>query len=218
MTPYREGLPPLPPRLAHLPLDERGYPVPWFVPFVNGVPDFRCMDSDKLVRAVREDLCWTCGRANGAHKVFAIGPMCVVNRVTAEPPSHMECVEYSAKACPFLSEPKRRRRAPGMPVGVLDPVGEMILRNPGVTCLWSTKKFELKRVDHGVMFMLGEPTKVTWWCRSRPATRDEVLESLDGGLPLLLEACEKDDDPAESRVDVAKWYRRSLKFLPSEHA
>src|ERR1041385_2432550 len=98
---YRTDLPELPARLRKLPV-ERGYPVPWFVAFVDGHYDFRVIGPGKIARAVQENRCWICGDTLGSYLCFPIGPMCAINRVTSEPPSHRECAEWSARACPFL--------------------------------------------------------------------------------------------------------------------
>ena len=211
----KDGLPPLPARLAHLPLSESGFPAPWFVAWRDGVPDFRCMDNQKFKMAVEQDRCWTCGEINGVHKVFAIGPMCAVNKVTAEPPSHLECAEYSVKACPFLNDPKRRRRENDMPEDGL-VVGEMIKRNPGVTLLWSTRKFNPFRIDGGVMFQLGEPTALSWWCRGRTATRAEVDASIESGIPLLRASAATDGPDAVAELE--SMYRAAQKYLPAAAA
>lgn len=47
----------LPARMRDLPIDDRGYPVPWFVAWVDGKPEFRAMDQEKFIRALREKLC-----------------------------------------------------------------------------------------------------------------------------------------------------------------
>src|SRR5262245_39698608 len=94
MTEYREGLPARPPRIKRLPLDARGYPVPWFVAYVDGVPDFRIVDTPKIGVAWNKQRCWICGGQLGRYLAFAIGPMCAVNRVSSEPPSHLECAMY----------------------------------------------------------------------------------------------------------------------------
>jgi hypothetical protein len=47
--------------MSDLPVDERGFPVPWFVAWFDGKPEFRAMDGLKWIRAVREHLCWVCG-------------------------------------------------------------------------------------------------------------------------------------------------------------
>lgn len=94
-TEIRPELEALPVRLRKLPVDARGYPVPWFVDWIEGpegrVPEFRAMDPRKWVRAVKERLCWVCGEALGRWLVFPIGPMCAITRTTAEPPSHLDC-------------------------------------------------------------------------------------------------------------------------------
>lgn len=64
-----------------------------------------------------------------------------------------------------------------------------IQRNPGVTMLW-TSTYSTFRPYHGgsgILFAFEEPTAVEWWARGSPATRVEVVESVDSGFPLLLE-------------------------------
>ena len=65
----------LPLRLRKLPLDPRGYPVPWFVAWVDGVPEFRAVDGRKFVQAVRAKLCWVCGEPLG--RWLATWPSCL---------------------------------------------------------------------------------------------------------------------------------------------
>lgn len=187
MNAYRAGLPALPARMQHLPIDERGYPVPWFVSWPNGKPEFRIADGDKMTRAMRFGNCWVCGEPTGRLRTFVIGPMCAVNRTTAEPPCHIECARYSATACPFLTLPKAKRNTANMPEGHVPPAGEMIERNPGVTCLWTVHEWRLIRVDNGVLYRLGKPDAVEWYSQKRRATRDEVLESINSGMPILRE-------------------------------
>lgn len=198
--PLRAGLPPLPERMAQLPLDARGYPIPWFVANVDGKRDFRVADGDKLRRAVRFRLCFQCGEKLGRLMTFVIGPMCAINRVIAEPPNHKECATFAATACPFLSLPKAQRREANLPTeNISEPGGVMLKRNPGAVCLWTTLRFTIF-FDAGdkILFKLGDPEEVLWYAEGRSATRAEVMESIDSGLPLLenvarqqgLRACE----------------------------
>jgi hypothetical protein len=180
----RPDLPPLPARIRRLPVD-RGYPVPWFVAWVDGKPEFRAADGRKADLAIRERRCWVCGEPLGKESVFLIGPMCTVNRISAEPPSHDECAAFSARACPFLSRPHMDRRENGLPEDYGNPGGVMIRRNPGVVCLWETLKFKLIREPRGVLFRIGDPRSVRWFAEGRAATRVEVLASMESGLPAL---------------------------------
>src|SRR5262245_5294347 len=101
---------PIPDRMKHLPISDQGYPIPWFVPEdKDGNPVVSAGDPDKRRRAYQYRLCWCCGQKLGRHLHFVLGPMCIINRATAEPPLHRECALYSVQACPFLSRPKMRR-------------------------------------------------------------------------------------------------------------
>ena len=107
-------LPSPPVRIARLPKDERGYPVPWFVAWLlddldgraheversrpGARPDFRILASGARELAVKKRLCWVCGEPLGVHQVFAIGPMCAVNRTTMEPPGHRACIDLGSCA------------------------------------------------------------------------------------------------------------------------
>lgn len=188
---YRSDLPERPARIARLPLDARGFPVPWFVAFVNGKPDFRIVRENGIAIAHNKKLCWLCGESLGRYGAFVIGPMCGVNRTISEPPSHRECAEYAATACPFLTTPSAVRNERGLDMSSCrEAAGNGIKRNPGVACVWVTrewKPFRAQTGNHGVLFNLGDPTHVAFYCEGRPATRAEVLHSVDTGIPLLQE-------------------------------
>lgn len=183
----RPELEPLPDRLKKLPV-HRGYPTPWFVAWRDGVPEFRCMDPEKFVRAVRERLCWVCGEPLGKFMAFVAGPMCGINRTSAEPPCHLECARWSVRNCPFLSKPQMERRENDLPENTKEAAGFAIRRNPGVGLLWITKDYEVFRPGagaSGVLFGMGAPERVEWWALGKPATRAQVEASVAGGLPLL---------------------------------
>ena len=198
----RENLPPLPERIKSLPIDERGYPVPYFVEWIDGKPEFRIADSRKLILCVEKKLCWLCGQRLGTRFTFPVGPMCGINRISSEPPSHRECAEFGVRACPFLTMPKMIRREAGLPEGAHNPGGLMIRRNPGVTLLWHTRDYKLVEAPPGFLFRMGEPFETGWYAEGRPATRAEIDESVETGLPFLLQAV--DQEPAERRGDAMK--------------
>lgn len=195
MIELRPNLPPLPDRMRHLPV-HRGYPVPFFVAWVNGEPDFRIMDGEKMPDAIRFGRCWLCGQSMGRYQTFVTGPMCGVSRTSAEPPSHLDCAEFAAKACPFLSMPKMDRREGGLPkVGM---AGISFPRNPGVTLLWTTRDWGVFGDGSGrPLFRMGDPTRTQWFAEGRLATRAEVVASIESGLPSLRELARGPADLAE---------------------
>jgi hypothetical protein len=218
----------LPPLMALLDRDPRGYPVPWFVdraaPLHNGGPDFRIMDGNHLRQAIRERRCWVCGRPLRSETgTYVIGPMCAINRVTAEPPCHLACARWSARACPFLSQPKRIRDDVGMPIEAT-VAGIGIQRNPGVTLLWTGKGTPFHPPDlihavgrakgrRGVLFSLGDPEALEWWANGRVATREEVLTSIETGLPVLMQTAELEGSAAV--YDLGRQVERGLRLVPA---
>lgn len=203
---------PIPDRMKNLPISPNGFPTPWFVASVNGERDFRVADPDKMVQAVNYKRCWICGQTMGVYKAFTIGPMCAVNRNTAEPPEHLECAEYSVRACPFLSRPRMRRNTADMPEGTKNPAGIMLDRNPGAVCIWITKSYRVTRDGTGVLFTIGDPERVMWFAEGRTATRDEVWASISSGLPLLEAEARKDG--ADALAELKGYVERAMPLLP----
>lgn len=186
----------MPDRIRALPIcPVKKIPIPWFVAEVDGKRDFRVADSGKIKRAILEDLCWVCGEKLGVYRSFVIGPMCVINRVSSEPPSHLACAQFSVKACPFLSRPSMERREENLPENA-ECAGIMIKRNPGVSCIWTSKKnyYVLSDMNGLTLFTLRDPDSVTMWAQGRIATKQEVINSIESGLPTLREMCDDIND------------------------
>lgn len=216
----RAGLPRLPIRMRALPLDARGYPVPWFVAWFDGKPDFRVMDGQKLKQAIKWRRCWVCGQPLGKWQTFVIGPMCAINRTIAEPPSHDECAEFSAKGCPFLTLPNAKRREATLPEGLKEPAGVGLKRNPGVVVLW-TSDYKLQRVSavpehgiaEGILFRLGDPIRVRWIAEGREATRQEVLDSIESGLTSLRAVAEGEGEASLALFN--QYVERAMRLVPA---
>jgi hypothetical protein len=219
----RPELTELPPKMRRLLVDNRGYPVPWFVTWIDendnplpdgmGKPEFVRVLPEKTIEATRYRKCWVCGGQLGANVAFTIGPMCVVNRISAEPPQHLECSRWSAINCPFLARPYMKRQALGdKPVG--EGPGVMIERNPGVIVVWVTRAQSMGYHVHNhlPLFHVGEPTLVEWYSEGREATREEAQRGIDTGLPLLLEMAEKDGPDAVAELEAMTVVAE--KFLP----
>lgn len=187
MTALREFKVPLPDRMKRLPVDARGFPIPWFVHIDDdGVPDFRVIGRNKFELAVQRDRCWVCGDVLGVIKVFVIGPMCVINRATAEPPSHRECALFAAQACPFLLQPRMVRDTKNeYPEGATKPAGIMLPHNPGATAVYTTRRYHLMKADRGYLIRIGDPLRIEWYAEGRTATGAEVQASISRGLPAL---------------------------------
>lgn len=208
-------LPDMPESIAALPRDVRGYPVPWFVAWMDGVPEFRAMDQRKWFVAVQEKRCWVCGTPlNPRKNVFVIGPMSTITHTAPEPPCHEGCAVFSVKACPFLSKPKAIRREANLPDDACEPAGLSIDRNPGVTCLWYCTGYELfPDGQGGQLLSIPNPSGVRWFREGRNATRAEIMESIESGLPILRHVAMMDGKRAERELEWA--ITRAMKFIPA---
>jgi hypothetical protein len=145
--------------------------------------------------------------------------MCAVNLVSAEPPSHTECARFAAVACPFMSRPKAQYRSANIPQGATR--SEFGLdRNPGVTLLWTTRTYEpfkapatATRPKGEWLFRLGKPTYCEWYAEGRTATRAEVMESINTGLPALRSAAEAQG--AAAVFALGNMVGEALKLVPA---
>jgi hypothetical protein len=210
---------PIPARMARRPVSAKGFPVPYFVTHkdAQGEWDFRVITGEPIFACVKRRLCWLCGETLGQYLCFTIGPMCSINRVSSEPPSHRDCAEYAVKACPFLSKPNMRRNEVGLPEGSADSFvgGIGVKHNPGATLLWITKSYRIVR-DHGggVLFEIGPPLEIYFYKEGRIATRAEIDAAIAKGLPLLREIANTEGQ--EALDDLEKKIKQAQILLPAE--
>jgi len=113
------------------------------------------------------------------------------------------------------------RREDGLPENI-SMAGIGVKRNPGVTLLWFTRRYEVMKVaaipeagaHAGLLFRLGRPFLTEWYCKGRPATREEILDSINGGIPLLYDANEKQGLGEEGKRVVDRQIAEALKLVP----
>ena len=210
----RSDLEKLPSRMQGLPIDERGYVVPWFVDWIDGKPEFRAMDQRKWLDAIQFKKCWVCGQKMGRFMTFVAGPMCGINRTSPEPPSHLECAQWSARNCPFLNNPEQERRVDSKcPMNPHNVAGFSITRNPGVTMLWTTRTYNVFNDGRDrPLITFGDPESIEWYACGRIAIRSEVEASIESGLPALIAMAQRQDG-AMRFLEAA--IERFQKYLPA---
>jgi hypothetical protein len=131
----------IPKRMAHLPLDERGYPIPFFTPHINGKPDFRLSDPKKKEICRKYKKCWICGKPLLAGSFWYItGPIGLANRTVSDEAMHEECARFSLKVCPHMLFEKADRRSDNIPGLVRSPT--LALDKPKVLFLIQADKFK----------------------------------------------------------------------------
>jgi hypothetical protein len=204
----------MPPRIAVLPRDHRGYPVPFFVQWSrDGVPLFPIFDPHKYRRCVTHNLCWLCGQPLARNVVFVVGPMCTINRISSEPPSHLDCTTYGLRVCPFMVNPAMRRVPTERFGEVQSPAGIMDEGNPGVMAQWLTREYKITRLPNGPLIDMGDPSDVFWWTRGRFATSQEAANAMQAGAAKL-GAVAAEHEGASGVAFVAKQLRIARGLLP----
>ncbi len=195
------------------PVDHRGFYVPWFVTrkTAEGHWDFAGVDTNRLVECLEKGVCWVSGVPLGKFASFVVGPMCCINRVSAEPPVKRNIAEWSVKVCPFLSRPLAKR--PGeAPEGHVTP-GIMVADNPGLEFIWTCKRSEVYRGPEG-LFRLGEPDSVTAWTKGRPAEKDEIRQVMEKGYEKLVGIARKHGQ-ADTIPHIAEQDEKTLVLFES---
>jgi ferredoxin len=181
---YRPDIVPVPSRLLSLPI-LRQYPVPWFVAqLANGDFDFRVINHAKKSVAVGQNRCWICGQRLGKYVAFNGGPRAILGRLSTEPPSHRECAEFAARACPFMIGKEKEHRAIEAELRQQvrsDPHQET--KNPGLALVWITTGFHtsVQTVDGNdyLLFAISPAKEVLWFKDGRAATRQEAIDAVD---------------------------------------
>jgi hypothetical protein len=93
---------PIPDFLTHLPV-YNGLPVPFTQAVIEGVPDFRAMDFEKILLCVEQRLCAICGHRLGEYCYFIGGPESRKNHLFTDPATHLKCADFATRICPFVS-------------------------------------------------------------------------------------------------------------------
>jgi hypothetical protein len=200
----------LPEKMQALPLDGRCFPIPWFVAFVSGKPEFRLSDPRKIVEGWQREVCWVCGGRLSAYRAWVIGPASAVEGASPEPPSHLECGRFSATACPFLSNPAARRNRRSLPANY-SPGADMIDANTNVTALWITKGrgADLIRTSQGILFKLKPPERIEWFSKGREALNAEASFGLSAAVIELRPHSEREG------VASVRDFEQRLRFVES---
>lgn len=132
----------IPKQMSHLKIDPRGYPIPFFVPIVNGEPNFKYADHRKQELAIEKKLCHICGlKLIPKSYYFITGPMGLKNRVVTDAAMHRECAEFSLQACPHMFFQKAERKADE---DMAPMAGALIMAKPSELYLIKSDKFEAR--------------------------------------------------------------------------
>ncbi len=95
---------PMPEAMRRLPRYE-GLPVGlmFFVDPESGVPDFKVLELERVMRCRADGVCGLCGEPIDAEYAFVGSAEDIAAREFYEPPFHEQCARYAFSVCPFLA-------------------------------------------------------------------------------------------------------------------
>jgi hypothetical protein len=186
----RSDLTMLPKAMRHLPIDERGYPVPALAAWVGGKLFYR---PQLFACALHDRLCWVCGGVLGSFKTFIVDPLCLITGITGELPLDWDCASWCVCNRPFKSKP-----------GVI-----------AVAVFRGYKPFRDDVGRHLIRMPIEDDESVVHWYRlGRPATRAEVKHSVETGLPVLVGLARKQG--VDAVFELENKTRQFQRWLPAE--
>jgi hypothetical protein len=111
---------PMPGRVAALPRDPRGYPIPASAYAENGAANFTVIDQLVSSRLFHYNKCGICGTLLGRFRALVGGAKSMQFGLFTDIPMHVECAEYALAVCPFLAAPSfaYRRSQPKLDIEV----------------------------------------------------------------------------------------------------
>lgn len=133
--------------MAHLKLDDRGYPIPFFAGYIDGKPNFRFQDVNKRAICIKEHKCPICGKKLPKDYSYVLtGPLGLKNRIVSDAPMHRVCAEFSLNVCPHIHFEKAQRIEEG------PPERHILMDKPASLYLIKIDKYKIKRDPGNVYF------------------------------------------------------------------
>lgn len=151
----------IPKELSHLKIDERGYPVPFFVSWINGKPEFRYLNNERQEMIIENKLCHICGlKLYKDYSYFISGPVGLQNRISSDAGMHRVCAEFSLRACPHLYLQKAERRQNDELGKKINARHDDVVIKEKPQTLYLIKACKWKPVKHkGITYIRYQPTE-----------------------------------------------------------
>src|SRR5688572_9421849 len=163
---------PMPIYIARLPRDERGFPIPFFAPTIEGKKSFAVSDSSKRLKCAKHRLYWIRGKRLRLLIAFVGGPCCVEIHAYSDGPMHVDCAIYAVKVCPWMALPEYKKRMfehLGDSDSVIEP------KKPDMNAVCITNGFKVTTGKNWV-FIPFTILDIQWW---KDGVRQEKFTSKD---------------------------------------
>jgi hypothetical protein len=182
-----------PARIARLPHDRGGRPIPWNVLCADdGTPFFTINNDRKNWAALRQGLCPLCSERLGSWLWCVGGPLSAFHPggCYLDLPGHRDCMEYALQVCPYLAAPKYLGRIDVARPEKLPPEARVLLDEtvmpdrPEIFVAVACHRITVQ--DRGGLTPYLKPVHpfldYTYWRHGRRITEDEAMPYLRAAL------------------------------------
>lgn len=158
---------PIPKRMENLPIDIRGFPIPYTVHIdPAGKTDFSKIDVEKHAKCIIDKTCTICGQSLGTDMWFVAGWKVALNPNGAfvDGALHKQCGVYALKVCPYLAVPSYVKQS----VNEIPDNAKGVLMLKGKSTMWALLKvagYNIRIVnDVSVVYMPYRPfVDIEFW-------------------------------------------------------
>ncbi len=164
---YNEILLPEPERIARLP-HYKGLPITAITTVIDGIPNFRMVDSEKTWELKKEHKCSICGEPLDYWIAFMVSENEIKTRMVYESPNHEECLRYAFQICPWLYFSKHKYSNPdlmeieGFKIVSSHPDRKSVNERPDMLAMYICRGFE-NVVRNGIRVCKVQPAKRIEW-------------------------------------------------------
>jgi hypothetical protein len=182
----------IPDRIAQLPRDPRGYPIPWNVLRTDDAVFFTVNDDRKAFEALRRGLCPICGERLGRWLWFVGGPRSAFDPAGCymDLPGHRDCMEFALQTCPYLAAPKYMGRIDIVHPEKLPPEARVLLDETQISdrpeVMVAVACTRVEALDRGPLQPYLKPVAPfldwTYWRHGRQISEEEAMPFLRAAL------------------------------------
>lgn len=162
----------MPPKIAALPRDARGYPIPYIVlRDADGNAILGANDYVRVVKSIRDRLCHVCGQPLGKTVWLVGGPASALangdHGAWGDGPLHDVCMRYAMAVCPYLAHRTVKPMAEITERRATEAGATMLPDIPGIggmPVVFVAVAVRQWRVEGGPVFIAPKPyDDITYW-------------------------------------------------------
>jgi hypothetical protein len=122
--------------------------------WIDGKPDFRVIDPDRVEECVNQKLCAICGHRLSEFCWFIGGEACKEKHLFLDAPMHEECAKFASRTCPFVRGDREQYSTRPVDPDKTRTIEIMLKTRPKMFLFKTrTKQVQVERTEEGIIFL-----------------------------------------------------------------